>query len=328
MQALRRECCINWGLLLINTPDFYMQKRIILTGSNGLLGQKIVPLLADRVNVQLLATSLGINRHPLREGYSYQEADMSDLEAWKEIFESFKPTEIINTAAITHVDQCEDNKALCDQVNITSVENLVQLCREYNTRLIHISTDFVFDGKNGPYREEDETGPVNYYGQSKLKAEEIIMNGGISYAILRTMLLYGITPAMSRSNIVLWAKKSLEENVSIRVVNDQVRCPTLAEDLAGATVNATMKDVEGIFHISGAEMMPITEIVYRVADFWKLDKSLVTEVSSASLNQKAPRPPVTGFIILKAQTELDYQPHTFEQGLALIDRQMRTGWTD
>lgn len=301
-----------------------MQKRIILTGSNGLLGQKIVPLLADRMNVSLLATSIGINRHPLREGYAYESADLQDMDRWEALFRDFHPTDMIHTAAITNVDQCEDNRTLCDSVNVGAVENLVRLCRQYGTRMVHISTDFVFSGDAGPYKEKDPTGPVNYYGQSKLLAERCILDGGIDAAILRTMLLYGITPGMSRTNIVLWAKKSLEEKTPIRVVNDQFRCPTLAEDLASASVNAVMRNAKGIYHVSGAEMMPMHELVYRVADFWKLDKSLVTEVSSHSLNQKAKRPPVTGFIILKAQTELAYNPHSFEQGLHLLDQQMKS----
>ncbi|MEZ4774109.1 MAG: SDR family oxidoreductase [Bacteroidia bacterium] len=301
-----------------------MQKRIILTGSNGLLGQKIVPLLADRLNVSLMATSIGINRHPLREGYEYESVDLLDFDRWKEVFHDFRPTHIIHTAAITNVDQCEDNRTLCDSVNVGAVENLVNLCREYGTRMVHISTDFVFPGDAGPYKEKDATGPVNYYGQSKLLAEHLILESGIPYAILRTMLLYGITPGMSRTNIVLWAKKSLEEEMPIRVVNDQFRCPTLAEDLASASVTAVMRNAGGLYHVSGAEMMPMHELVYRVADFWKLDKSLITEVSSESLNQKAKRPPKTGFIILKAQTELAYNPHSFEQGLHLLDQQMKS----
>ncbi|MDX2245174.1 MAG: SDR family oxidoreductase [Bacteroidia bacterium] len=301
-----------------------MQKRIVLTGSNGLLGQKIVPLLADRMNVNLMATSTGINRHPLREGYVYETADLTDFERWTEIFEDFRPTELIHTAAITNVDHCEDDRSLCDAVNVAAVENLVRLCAQYGTRMIHISTDFVFSGESGPYRETDLTGPVNYYGQSKLQAENRILESRIPSTILRTMLLYGITPGMSRTNIVLWAKKSLEEGVSIRVVNDQFRCPTLAEDLASATVTAVMKNSRGLYHISGAEMMSMTELVYQVADFWGLDKSRVTEVTSDSLNQKAKRPPRTGFIILKAQTELDYNPHPFRQGLQLLDQQMKS----
>lgn len=303
-----------------------MQRRILLTGSNGLLGQKIVSLLTARSHVRLLATSRGINRHPLRTGYTYQPADLTSVKDCEALFEEFKPTDVIHTAAMTQVDACEDNQAACDAINVDAVASLCRLCKSYDARLIHLSTDFVFDGEAGPYREEDAPNPLSYYGRSKLRAEQVILNSTVKSAIIRTILLYGITPAMSRSNIVLWAKGALEAGKDIRVVNDQVRSPTLAEDLATACISAVMKERSGIYHVSGAEIMSVDEIVRRVADFWNLDKSLISEIDSASLNQRAKRPPVTGFILLKAQTELGYKPHSFEQGLSIVDRQMRESW--
>ncbi|MEL6193672.1 MAG: SDR family oxidoreductase [Bacteroidota bacterium] len=300
-----------------------MQKRILLTGSNGLLGQKITNLLVGRIGIDLLATSRGVNRNPEREGYKYREADLTDKEVWKDIFETFRPTEVIHTAAITQVDKCEDEKKLCDEVNYHAVSYLCELCKEYGVRLIHISTDFVFDGENGPYREEDAPNPVNYYGLSKLKAEQAILESEASAVILRTILLYGISSAMSRSNIILWVKKSLEEKKPINVVHDQFRSPTLVEDLAWASVAAAMKDVEGIFQISGPEYMSIIDIAKEAARFWELDEELISEIDSASLGQRAKRPPKTGFILLKAQTELGYKPHTLQQGLAVLDKQLK-----
>ncbi len=305
-----------------------MQKRILLTGSNGLLGQKLVYLLADRPQVKLIATSRGINRHPLRSGYHYEPLELENRAGWESLFRQVKPTDLIHTAAMTMVDKCETDHEFCDKYNVEAVEMLAGLCREYQTRFTHISTDFIFDGENGPYKETDSPNPTNYYGGAKLRAEKIVQNSGTDWSILRTMLLYGITPAMSRSNIVLWAKKSLEEGRNINVVNDQWRCPTLVEDLASGTVSAVMKEARGIYHLSGPEMISISELVYRIADFWKLDRSLISEVASATLNQTAKRPPKTGFVILKAQVDLDYQPHTLEQGLAMVDRQMKDSWSN
>ncbi|MEO0468633.1 MAG: NAD(P)-dependent oxidoreductase [Bacteroidota bacterium] len=300
-----------------------MEKRIILTGSNGLLGQKIVPLLASLPNVSLLATSRGPDRHPLQSGYTYTDIDLTDHTAWETLFKDFQPTDVINSAAITQVDLCETEKEICDAVNVHAVSNLVKRCQEHRSRLLHISTDFVFDGQNGPYRETDQPNPVNYYGHSKWQAEQLILKSGISHVILRTMLLYGVSVGMSRSNIVLWAKKSLEEGKDIRVVDDQLRCPTLVEDLALATVTAAMRQVEGIYHISGAEPMPIIDIAYAVADYWKLDRNLISKIDSPSLNQAARRPPITGFIIDKARKDLDYQPHSLQEGFALVNQQLQ-----
>ena len=129
---------------------------------------------------------------------------------------------------------------------------------------------------------------------------------------------------MSRSNIVLWAKGALEKGESISVVNDQWRMPTLAEDLAACCLLAAQKGAQGVYNASGKDMMHMVELVEKVADFWKLDKSLIKPITSASLNQKAKRPPKTGFILDKSIRELGYQPHSFIEGLSILDKQLKS----
>ena len=136
------------------------------------------------------------------------------------------------------------------------------------------------------------------------------------------MLVYGVSEDMSRSNIVLWVKKSLEEGKQIQVVNDQWRTPTLAEDLAQACELALKKNATGIFHISGEEMMTPLDIARQTAQFFGLDASLIKPADSSTFTQPARRPPKTGFVITKAKTQLGYQPHSFTQGLALIRDQL------
>jgi dTDP-4-dehydrorhamnose reductase len=128
---------------------------------------------------------------------------------------------------------------------------------------------------------------------------------------------------MSRSNIVLWAKSSLENAKKINVVDDQFRTPTLAEDLADGCLLIAEKKATGIFNISGKDFMSVLELVYRVADFWKLDKSLITPSKSSDIKQPAQRPPKTGFIIDKAKKVLGYDPHSFEEGLEVLDSQLK-----
>ncbi|MFM2376605.1 MAG: hypothetical protein RLZZ165_1702 [Bacteroidota bacterium] len=297
-------------------------KTIVITGANGLLGQKLVQKLARREAVHLIATGIGRNRLPIEEGYVYEKMDITKPDQVREIFQKYGPTEIINTAAMTNVDQCETEQEACWELNAKAVETQVALCQEFGTRMVHISTDFVFDGAAGPYTEKAIPNPLSVYGRSKLEAENIVMSSGIRYAIARTMLVFGVVPDMSRSNIVLWAKKTLEAHQPIRAVNDQWRCPTLAEDLAEGVVLMTMKDKGGIYHISGPEMYSIHEIIQIVADHWKLDPSLITAEDSIGLNQAAKRPPRTGFIILKAQTELGYRPRTFREALAVVEKQL------
>ncbi len=299
-----------------------ISKTIIVTGANGLLGQKLVLKLSRREAVQLVATATGPNRNPMDDGYEYEEMDVTNIDSMRAIFEQYKPTEIIHTAAMTNVDQCETEQEKCWALNVTAVQLIVDLCREFKTRLIHISTDFIFDGTAGPYSEKATPNPLSYYGKSKLAAEEIVVNAGIPFAIARTMLVFGIVADMSRSNFVLWAKGELEKGKKINVVNDQWRCPTLAEDLAEGVVLMTMKDKNGIYNISGPDMHSVFEMVELVADHWKLDKTLINPISSNTLNQAAKRPPKTGFIILKAQTELGFKPRTFKESLQVIEKQL------
>ena len=298
-------------------------KTILVTGSNGLLGQKITEKVLKEGGVNLVATSKGANRYPVKSGYQYVSMDILNPVEVKNVIEKYKPDAIIHTAAMTNVDTCEEQKELAYQLNVESVITLVSIAEEYNIQLVHLSTDFIFDGEDGPYDELAAPNPLSYYGETKLKAEEVLKNSKAKWAILRTIIVYGIVSDMSRSNIVLWAKGALEKGNPINVVNDQWRMPTLAEDLADICLLAIEHDAQGVYNASGKDLMSISELVARVADFWNLDKSLIKEISAETLNQTAKRPKKTGFILDKSMTDLKYNPHSFEQGLAILDQQMK-----
>ncbi|MCX2473859.1 SDR family oxidoreductase [Pedobacter sp. MC2016-05] len=297
-------------------------KTILTTGSNGLLGQKLTEKILAEGRVKLVATSKGINRYPVKAGYGYAEMDILNLQQVREVIDKYQPDAIIHTAAMTNVDTAEADKGMCYQLNVVAVQNLLSLCEEKNIQLIHLSTDFVFDGEEGPYKEDDPVNPVSYYGESKVWAEEIIKKSTADWVVMRTILVYGITNDMSRSNIVLWAKGALEKGLPIKVVNDQWRMPTLAEDLAEACLLAVEKNAKGIYHVSGKDYMSIADLVRKVADYWALDQSIISEVSSVGLNQTARRPMKTGFVLDKAINDLDYRPHSFEEGLKIVVEQM------
>lgn len=297
--------------------------KILITGSNGLLGQKLVHKLSKDQEVELIATARGENRLSSKEGYEYQSLDITDEEAVAEIITKYRPDSVIHTAAMTNVDACEADKEGCDKLNVDATQYIVDACKANNVHLVHLSTDFIFDGEDGPYDEEAKPNPISYYGESKLKAEEIVLESGVEAAILRTVLVYGIAEDMSRSNIALWAKGALQKGQQINVVDDQFRSPTLAEDLADGCILAAKQKAKGVFNISGKDQLSVLEIVQQVADFWKLDKSLINPVSSTTLSQPAKRPPKTGFILDKAIRELGYKPHSFMEGLAVLDEQMK-----
>jgi len=294
---------------------------MLITGANGLLGYKLVQLLSQQDGIQTYAT--GRRRiENLPSHVSFHELDITNAAQTEQVIRSLKPEVIINTAAMTQVDQCESERELCWKANVTGVENLVAACSKNQVHLVHVSTDFIFDGSHGPLDETAHPKPVNFYGESKLAGERVVQESTISWTILRTVLVYGITPDLSRSNIVLWVKKSLEEGKVIRVVNDQWRTPTLAEDLAMGCFLAASKKAKGIYHISGEELMTPYDIAQQTADFFKLNKALIQATDSGTFKQPAVRPLKTGFIITKAKRELGYQPHTFSQGLEIIAAQL------
>ena len=296
--------------------------KILITGANGLLGQKLTKLLDLNTEVQAIATA----RKPIGYALTKSEFRMLDImdqsETYKVITE-YKPDVVINTAAMTNVDQCETEQEACWKANVTGVENLVAACEKVKSFLVHVSTDFIFDGTFGPLDETAIPKPVNYYGESKLAGEKVVMNSKLDWAILRTVLVYGITDDMSRSNIVLWVKKNLEEGKTINVVDDQWRTPTLAEDLAMGCYLAATKKAKGMFHISGEMMMTPYDIAIETADFFGLDKSLINKTDSSKFKQTAARPLKTGFIIEKAKRELGYTPHSFREGLEVIGNQLK-----
>lgn len=298
-------------------------KKVLVTGSNGLLGQKLSDLYSTLTEISFMATGVGENRHPLGEKLNYRSLDIRDKQAVWDLFNEFQPDCVIHTAAMTNVDQCELDHPACDALNVKAVDNIIEACNAVNAHLVHLSTDFIFDGTSGPYSEEAQPAPLSYYGHSKLIGEELVQKHAKHWAILRTVLVYGIVSDMSRSNIVLWAKGALESGKELNVVTDQFRTPTLAEDLAMGCRLAEQHQATGIYHISGKDFMSVFELVNRVADYWKLPKNQLKPSDSSGINQPAKRPPITGFIIDKARKDLGYNPHNFEEGLALMERQMK-----
>ncbi|MEQ8243946.1 sugar nucleotide-binding protein, partial [Fulvivirga sp.] len=182
--------------------------------------------------------------------------------------------------------------------------------------------DFIFDGSHGPLTEEEAPNPISYYGESKLAAEKLVIESKIKWSIARTVLVYGIAHDMSRSNIVLWVKNSLEAGKAINVVNDQWRTPTLAEDLAMGCYLIASQSATGIYNISGEELMTPYDIAIKTAEYFQLNKSLISETDGSKFSQPAKRPPKTGFIIDKAKTKLGYSPKSFEEGLRVLASQL------
>ncbi len=294
-----------------------LYQRVLITGANGLLGQDLVRLMSRHPDYDILATGKDTDARFTTSSCGYVPLDLTNNEDVKNIFMDFTPDVVINCAAMTNVDQCELERQACWDVNCEAVEQLIRCCKQHGTRLVQVSTDFIFDGEHGPYKEDARPNPVNFYGRSKLAAENAIRKSGLrSWAIARTVLVYGTGEQLSRSNIVLWAIDQLSRGNTIRIVDDQWRTPTYAPDLADGLQKLVRYNKNGVYNLSGREFLSMYDFVQRIASVFDLDASLIKRANSSSFSQTALRPLATGFIILKAETEFGFKPRSIEKALA------------
>lgn len=297
--------------------------KVVITGSNGLLGQSLLNLLLkDKDSYQVYGFSRGKNRSG-REDFNYISIDITEKEELDKKLEQIQPDYIINTAAMTQVDDCETNKQACDILNVDVVKWMTRFASKLKTHIIHLSTDFIFDGKKGYYKETDKPNPLSYYGLSKLKSEQVLKDSKINFTILRTILVYGKVFDMSRTNIVLWVREMLEKNKEITIVDDQYRMPTYVEDLAMACKIAMDKKALGIYHISSNTLLSVYEIAQQIAETFDLNKNLIKPISTSTLNQKAPRPAKTGFDLSKTNNELRFYPKSFKEDLQIFKESLK-----
>lgn len=290
---------------------------VLLTGANGFLGQQLTKDLLN-AGFKVLGTGKGPCRIHLAEAgenFQYAEVDITDDARMHALVEAYRPAVVVHAAAMTQADECQQNTEACEAVNVRATAQLLLSAEACAAYFLYVSTDFVFDGIKGNYREEDDTNPVNYYGFSKMQAEAIVQTSEIPFAIARTCLVYGNHPGGTRNNVVTWVKQSLQQQKPIKVVTDQWRTPTWVNDLSKGIVQMIQQRAEGIFHLSGEDRLSPYEMALAVATQYGLDASLIEPVNAATFTQPAKRPPVTGFIINKAKSVIGYHPHRFADAL-------------
>lgn len=288
--------------------------KVLITGVNGFLGYYFIEKLIDNGHY-VIATGKGENKLPFNSPYFvYATMDFTDVAAVNNMFQQHHPEYIIHAGAVSKPDECEKNKPLADKINVEGTGILLAAAKKYAASFLFLSTDFVFDGETGMYKETDMVNPVNYYGSTKVKAEALVQQYEYSWAIVRTVLVYG-KPYTKRNNVLAIVREKLEKGELYEVFNDQVRTPTYAEDIAGAIVVMMEKNVTGIYNICGEEVMTPYDMAIRVAEFLNLDTSLIKKITAKDFELAAKRPLKTGLNITKAKTELGYRPISFKEGL-------------
>lgn len=289
-------------------------QKIIITGANGFVGYYLIKLLLEKQN-QIVATGKGPVRLPFQsDNLEYETLDFTDDMQVGNIFEKHKPDFVVHCGAMSKPDECEQNRETAFLTNVTGTIHLLNHAAGIKSFFIFLSTDFVFDGTKGMYSEDDETGPVNYYGKTKQLAEEEVKHYPFGHAIVRTILVYG-KPFLNRQNLLTNTAMALKNEERLKIFNDQVRTPTFVEDLASAINTIIENKTNGLFHISGKDVLTPYEMAVETAKYLHLDVSLITPVNENEFNQPARRPLKTGFNISKAKRELNYRPVSFDEGL-------------
>jgi len=307
--------CSTWNI---------KRMKIFITGATGKVGEAITKFLSKETDWDLvLQTTSGETIRIYNNRTKVAKFDLAEKKLLKKIILDEKPDVIINTAAMTNVDLCEDEKKIASEINTKVVESLVGIANKINAKLITFSTDYIFNGEKGPYSEYDLPDPISYYGKTKLAADNFVIGNLVNYAIIRTNVVYGIS-SYGKNDFVRWVLESLLEKKEIKIINGQYCNPTFADDIAYGVFKIIERNLRGIYNIAGKDYLNRYEIACTIADTLNLNKNLITEVPYESLVQKAKRPHRGGLIILKAESEFGFTFSTLSAGILSLKLQMKT----
>jgi dTDP-4-dehydrorhamnose reductase len=286
-------------------------ERLFITGGSGLFGSKFITITGD---YEIITT---YNTNPKDNAVKLDITREEDVLAK---IETLNPDLVIHSAALTNVDYCEDHQEEADKINSQGTLNLVKACQKTDSKLIYVSTDFVFDGKKGMYGEDEKTNPLSYYAKSKLKGEEYIQNSDLDYAIARVSVLYGWH---TNFNFVTWVINELKAGNEINIVTDEYNSPTLADNAAEAILNIYSKDKGGIYHIAGDERINRFDFAKNIASVFELDETLINPILSEELTRSAPRPMDSSLSVEKARNNLDIKLLNTKDGLKEMKKVMK-----
>jgi len=296
-----------------------MNPTVLIVGSNGLLGQKAVEIFRQKYNV----VTSGIESNPfVNHSFAYHKLDITQKNEVEKIFNQVKPDVVFNAAAYTQVDQAEVERELCYAVNVTGVRNLVEVSLSHQSKLVHISTDYVFDGKKGNYKETDEAKPLGYYGQSKLDGEKAVRDSGCEAIVARTAVLFGYGVKI-QINFVNWILRELSANKAIRVVDDQIGNPTIVDNLSQAVFELLDKNANGLFHVAGSQPVSRYEFTKSIAKQFDLDQNLISRIQSKDFPQKAPRPMNVSLNVQKVQETFGINLYNVDDSLLQLKESMK-----
>jgi dTDP-4-dehydrorhamnose reductase len=299
-----------------------MSKKIIIFGASGKVGEAVYNILSNESNYELIIHSSSIDVFPCKKGEIFYNFDIKNFELVEELVFKIEPDVIINCVAETNVDKCETEKEQAWNLNVKFLEVLTDLSKKIDAHLISFSTDYIFNGDKGPYHEVDIPSPINYYGESKLAGEKVILQNLEKYTIIRTNVVYGIS-SFRKNDFIKWIILNLSLNKKIEVVDGQYANPTLADDIAAGVLKAIIKKAYGIYNIAGKDWMSRYDIALKVAEIFNYDQKLIKKIKSKDLVQVAKRPERAGLITLKAETDLGVHISSLDSGLQNVKLKLK-----
>ncbi len=296
-----------------------MKKKLLLTGSTGLFGRAFLEL-ADK-NYFIYPTYSGGTAISSDLKKSFIKLDITKKKDISAFFKTYQPSIVVHAASIGNVDYCEKHKKEAYEVNVVGTRNLVIACAQYKAKLIFLSSNAVFDGNNAPYSEKSKTSPLNYYGKTKVMAENLIKKSEISYVIARLVLMYGWHHSFGRENPVTWLIKKLKNKEKVKLVNDTYTNPIYNMHAAKAMWKIIKDNKKGIFHIAGKERVNRYEFGVKVAKIFGYDVSNLEPVTSDYFSGIAKRMPDTTYNTQKMEKELGIRPFSLAIGLRNMKKQ-------
>ena len=289
--------------------------KLLITGASGLLGTKLCEI-ALRKNHEVYCA---YSQHRPLYGTPVK-LDILDLKAEQQILDKIKPQGVVHAAALTDVDKCEMEKELAWKTNVEATTNLVRLCKEHDAYLVYVSTDYVFNGEKGTYKEMDDPAPINHYGLTKLKGEEAVQTLN-KYCIVRGSVIYGSTPATGKTNFALWLLDKLRKKEEVKIITDQWNSPTLNVSMAEMILQILEKRVNGIFHLAGATRLSRYEFAERLAETFNLDPKYIKPVQSEHIKWIAQRPKDSSLDVSKAKRTLAIKPLEIREALEIMKKE-------
>ena len=286
-------------------------RRVMIVGGGGLLGRSLAQVFRDETDWDVVLAT----RTHLVDMKGYERWDSDSRSEWKRIVlsERWKPNVIVNAAAMTNVDKCETERAEAWKANVGLVEIITEMCRKIDAWLVQISSDYIFDGHSGPYTELDRPAPINYYGKTKLAAENVCLRSGLESTIVRTMWLYGVA-GEGKKTFSDWIVESLKNGESINVVSDELGNPTFVDDVSYGVLKLIERGVQGVVNVAGPERMSRMDWAEIVCKVYGIEPGKqLNAIHSGQLQRKAPRPIKSGLVTTKASSSLEFK------GLSVVD---------